>query len=91
MTGADIAVRLADELKATKVEAKQIVESVLSAIVDGVAAGDEVALTGFGKFRMRKQPAREGRNPRAGEPMRIAAGRKVVFQPGKVLKDALGK
>jgi DNA-binding protein HU-beta len=91
MTGADIAVRLADELKATKVEAKQIVESVLSAIVDGVAAGDEVALTGFGKFRVRKQPAREGRNPRTGKPVRIAAGRKVVFQPGKVLKDALGK
>ncbi|WP_301967162.1 HU family DNA-binding protein [uncultured Desulfovibrio sp.] len=51
--------------------------------------GGEVSLPGLGKLKMRETAAREGRNPRTGESLHIPAGKKVVFVPGKDLKEAL--
>ena len=51
--------------------------------------GGEVSLPGLGKIKMRETAAREGRNPRTGESLHIPAGKKVVFVPGKDLKEAL--
>lgn len=51
--------------------------------------GGEVPLPGLGKLKMRKTAAREGRNPRTGETLHIPEGKKVVFVPGKDLKEAL--
>jgi DNA-binding protein HU-beta len=52
--------------------------------------GEEVSLPGFGKFKVQAKPARTGRNPSTGEVIEIAATKKVVFQPAKALKDAVG-
>jgi DNA-binding protein HU-beta len=48
-----------------------------------------VSLSGFGKFKVKDNPAREGRNPANGETIQIAASRKLAFVPAKAVKDAL--
>ena len=80
----------AADAKLTKVQAKELIDGVFAAIRDAAVGGEEVALAGFGKFKVQDKPARTGRNPRTGEPVDIAATRKVVFQPAKALKDAVG-
>jgi len=80
----------AADSKLTKAQAKELVDGVFAAIRDAAVSGEEIALAGFGKFKVQDKPARTGRNPRTGEPVAIAASRKVVFQPAKALKDALG-
>jgi DNA-binding protein HU-beta len=69
--------------------AKRAVETLLATIVDAAIKGDEVALSGFGKFKVKDVPARQGRNPATGEPIEIAASRKLAFTPAKQIKDAL--
>jgi DNA-binding protein HU-beta len=79
----------AQDDKITKAQAKSLVESLLGAIRDAAVRGEEVSLPGFGKFKVQAKPARTGRNPSTGEPIQIAATKKVSFQPAKVLKDAV--
>ncbi len=67
----------------------QIVGDVLAVISAQLAAGNDVALFGFGKFEIVKRKAREGRNPQTGEKIAIAASTTVRFQPQKALKDIL--
>jgi DNA-binding protein HU-beta len=81
---------VAADSKLTKAQAKELVDGVFTAIRDAAVAGEEVSLAGFGKFKVQDKPARTGRNPRTGEAVAIAATRKVVFQPAKALKDAVG-
>jgi DNA-binding protein HU-beta len=65
----------------------------LGALMDGVSAqlrrGNDVALLGFGTFAVSKRPARMGRNPRTGQPLKIKAAKVVKFRPGKALKEAV--
>lgn len=72
-----------------KAHAKKAVEAVLTGITMTVKAGDEVNLSGFGKFKVKDVPARQGRNPSTGEIIEIAAARKLTFSPAKQVKDAL--
>lgn len=71
------------------VKARALIDYVFGSIGDAIARGDEVSLPGFGKFSSKTTSARAGRNPRTGEPMQIDASTKVVFSPGKALKDKL--
>ena len=73
----------------TKVAAKAVVDGILKAITDSAAAGEEVNLPGFGKFKVQARPARQGRNPSTGATVEIAASRKLAFQPAKAVKDRL--
>lgn len=70
-----------------------MVEAVLETLGDVAAAellgGGELPLPGIGKLKSRDVAARKGRNPRTGEILEIPAGKKVVFMPGKELKEAL--
>ena len=70
---------------------KTEVEKVLKAFTDTVAAGlkkgEKIQLVGFGTFEVAERPAREGRNPRTGETMKIAASKAPKFKAGKALKD----
>jgi DNA-binding protein HU-beta len=54
-----------------------------------MSRGEEVAITGFGTFKVAKRAAREGRNPATGEKIHIAASVKPKFRAGKVLKEAV--
>jgi DNA-binding protein HU-beta len=85
----EIADRIASEHNLTKAQAKTIVESVFSQIAEAAEAGAETSIPSFGKFKVKETPEREGRNPATGATIKIAAAKKLVFMPGKALKDAL--
>ena len=75
----------------TKKEADAVVNATLDAIIDGLAKEGKVVIPGFGSFEVRNKTAREGRNPRTGEKVKIAAKRAPAFKPGKAMKDAVEK
>lgn len=85
----DLAERLAETHDLSKTQAKTIVENILGAITDAASKGEEINLNGFGKFKVRHAPARDGRNPSTGATIKIAASKKLVFQPAKALKDTV--
>ncbi len=73
----------------TKAAAHRAVEAVFDSITKTMARGEDVAITGFGTFRVAKRAAREGRNPKTGEKIQIAASVKQKFRAGKSLKEAV--
>ncbi len=73
----------------SKRQAKEIVEGIFESITNSLAKGEEVAIPGFGTFRVVKRPAREARNPRTGEKIRVPAKVVPKFRPAKVLKEAV--
>ena len=89
MNTAELIDHVADAAGVEKQTAKKAVEAVLAGIVDAAKKGEEVSLPGFGKFKVKDSPARQGRNPGTGETIEIAASRKLGFTPAKQVKDAL--
>ena len=81
------AVASAADLK--KAEAAKAVDAVFESITTSLKKGDEVRLVGFGTFTVSKRGASEGRNPRTGEKIKIAASKQPKFKAGKGLKDAV--
>jgi len=80
-------------MKAAGIEVKKqataAVEAVFDTITKTLARGEEVAIAGFGSFRVAKRAARMGVNPKTGERIQIAASIKPKFRAGKVLKEAV--
>ena len=70
-------------------KAADAVNTVFATISDVLADGDEVAISGFGTFRVAVRPARDGRNPQTGAPMKIRAGKTPRFTPGASLKRSV--
>lgn len=89
MNNSELVEQIAAANNLTKVDAKKIVDSVFSAIAEAAAKGDEIALNGFGKFKVKNTPAREGRSPATGETIKIAASKKLTFSVAKAVKDKL--
>ena len=81
--------RIAEEADASKGEAQRYFEAFESVITSALKKDEEVRITGFGKFYVRKQKAREGRNPQSGEKMRIAASKVPAFSAGNALKESI--
>jgi DNA-binding protein HU-beta len=73
----------------SKAKAKEVVNSILAAIVDAAKRGEEVAIVGFGRFSVKERPAREGRNPRTGEALKIPASKALSFKMSKSVGEAL--
>ena len=80
---------VAGRVSLSKVAAEAAVNAVLEAVQDFLARGEPVSLTGFGTFSVKSRPAREGRVPRTGESIAIAASRPPSFKAGKSLRDAV--
>lgn len=89
MNNNDLADAIAASNDLSKTEARKLVDAVIGAIADAAAKGDEVSLSGFGKFKVKDSPARQGRNPSTGATIEIAASRKLTFAPAKGIKDRL--
>lgn len=89
MNNTDLAEKIAGDNGLSKADARKLVDAVFAAIADAAAAGEEIALNGFGKFKVKDSPAREGRNPSTGETIQIAASKKLTFAPAKAVKDLL--
>ncbi|WP_404477350.1 HU family DNA-binding protein [Novosphingobium sp. BL-52-GroH] len=89
MNNSDLADVIAASNGLTKADARKVVDAVFDAIGDAAAKGDEISLNGFGKFKVKDSPEREGRNPATGEAMTIKASKKLGFAPAKAIKDKL--
>jgi DNA-binding protein HU-beta len=81
--------KVASETGLSKKDAGAAVDAVLGTIESTLKNGGEVAFTGFGKFHVAQRGAREGRNPRTGETMQIAATKVPRFSAGSGLKKAI--
>ena len=79
--------QIAQEYELTKTFARDLVEHVFESISDAVHKGEEVAIFGFGKFKLAERKARKGRNPQTGEAIKIAASKNVKFEQAKAMKD----
>ncbi|MCO6180996.1 HU family DNA-binding protein [Ciceribacter sp. RN22] len=87
----EIADKIAADHHLTKIDARAIVEDVFAAIAAASASGAETAIRGFGKFKVKQLPERQGWNPATGAAMKVPATTKLTFVPAKNLKDALKK
>jgi nucleoid DNA-binding protein len=74
-----------------KADVDAIVEATLATIADKLQSSERVDLRGFGSFVVKEKKARQGRNPRTGETIQIAAKRDAGFKPGKELTEKLGQ
>ena len=73
----------------TQAQATAALQAFETSIIDELANGGEVALTGFGNFKVTERAARTGRNPKTGETLEIAASKVPSFKAGKALKEAV--
>jgi DNA-binding protein HU-beta len=81
--------RIAEEAGVSKGEAQRYFEAFEEVVTEALKDGEEVQITGFGKFSVRERKAREGRNPQTGEKMKIAAQKVPAFSAGNALKEAV--
>ena len=89
VTKGDFVEQVAESSGLDKKQAGAAVDAVIKVISDSLADGKEVSFTGFGKFHVAERGAREGRNPRTGESMQIAASKVPRFTAGSGLKKAV--
>ncbi len=75
----------------SKKDAEKALNAALDAIVEAVAAGDKIQLTGFGTFEQRQRNARTGVDPRTGNSIEIPASKVPAFKAGKAFKDIVNK
>ena len=73
----------------TKTDAAKAVDATFAAITKALKKGDRVPVVGFGTFGVAKRAAREGRNPRTGDTVKIPARNAVTFKAGSALKDSV--
>jgi nucleoid DNA-binding protein len=73
----------------TQTEAEKVINMFTSSVMDVLSKGSEIALISFGSFFVQKVEAREGRNPRTGDALKIAAYNQPKFKAGQKLKDAV--
>jgi len=80
---------IATKTGASQADVKTTVAAVFDQMADAAARGEEVSISGFGKFSVKRRPERQRRNPSTGEAVTIAASKKVSFTAAKGLKDKL--
>lgn len=89
MNKSQLIAEIAKNASASKVAVEVILDEAINAVTEALKKGDEVRLVGFGTFSVSERKATEGRNPRTGETIKIAACKQPKFKAGKALKDAL--
>jgi DNA-binding protein HU-beta len=89
MTKNEMVEQIAARAGLSKAQAGEALSAVLETIKERLARGEDVIITGFGKFSVAQRSARQGVNPATGEPMQIAASRTPRFAAGAKLKDAV--
>lgn len=89
MNKQDLIAQIAQEADISKQKAGVALDATLEAIRNSLKKGDDVRLIGFGTFSVAQRAATEGRNPRTGEKIKIAASKQPKFKPGKELKEAV--
>ena len=89
MTKSDLISTIADAAGCSKGAAETAYDRLIEKIASTIVAEGEADVRGLGSFKRERTEAREGRNPRTGEKIQIAAGYRVKFKPSKALRDRL--
>ena len=87
MTKTELIAEIAERAEISKKDAEKALKAFTDVVADELVKGEKVQLVGFGTFEVSERAAREGRNPKSGEPMKIEASRSPKFKAGKALKD----
>lgn len=87
----ELIAEIADATDLSKAKAAEALDAFTNVIAKALASGDEIRLVGFGTFTVVARKATEGRNPRTGAVIKIAASRQPKFRAGKALKDQVNK
>jgi DNA-binding protein HU-beta len=87
----ELIAEIADAIDVSKAKAAEALDAFTHIIAKALASGDEIRLVGFGTFTVVQRKATEGRNPRTGAVIKIAASRQPKFRAGKALKEQVNK
>ena len=91
MNKTELIAAIAVKSNLTKKDSELALTAALEAITEALVEGDKVQLIGFGTFETKKREAREGRNPRTGETIKVPASKAPIFKAGKALKDKVAQ
>ena len=91
MTKSELIDAVASRTKLSKTNAEQIVNCIFDSMTETLAAGQNIEIRGFGSFQVKVREAREGRNPKTGESVRIPAKRMPFFKIGKELYERINQ
>lgn len=89
MNKSELIEAIAQEADISKAAAQKALDATTNAVTNALKQGDTVTLVGFGTFYVGERAERQGRNPKTGEPLTIAAAKTLKFRAGKALKGAL--
>ncbi len=87
MNKTELIAAIAEKAEISKKDAEKALKAFTEAVAEELVKGEKVQLVGFGTFEVSERAAREGRNPKSGEPMKIEASKTPKFKAGKALKD----
>ena len=91
MNKTELIAAVAEKAEISKKDAEKAVKAFTEVVSDELVKGEKIQLVGFGTFEVTERPAREGRNPKTGEVMTIAASKAPKFKAGKALKDMVNE
>lgn len=89
MNKTELVAAVAEKTGVSKVDAEKTVSAVVDVVTETLKGGDSVSVSGLGKLEVRSRKARDGRNPKTGEAIKIKASKSVSFKAAKALKDAV--
>lgn len=89
MNKTELVAAMAEKTELSKKDAEKALKAFTDVVAEELKKGEKVQLVGFGTFEVAEREAREGRNPRTGETMTIAASKSPKLKAGKALKDSL--
>jgi len=89
MNKSELVAKIAEGADISKASAGRALDSLISSVTAELASGGDVALVGFGTYKVNDRAARTGRNPQTGAEIQIAAAKVPAFKAGKALKDAV--
>ena len=89
MNKTELVAAMAEKTELSKKDAEKALKAFTDVVAEELTKGEKIQLVGFGTFEVAEREAREGRNPRTGETMTIAASKSPKFKAGKALKDSL--
>jgi DNA-binding protein HU-beta/integration host factor subunit beta len=91
VTKKEIVEIIAEQTGITQVDSKIVLESFFETIGRSLKQGRNIEIRGFGRFKVKHKKARQARNPRTGEPVKVKAGLKPVFETSKELKKFINQ
>lgn len=91
MNKTELIAAVAEKAEISKKDAEKAIKALTDTVIGELVQGGKVQLVGFGTFEVSERAAREGRNPKTGETMKIGASKTPKFKVGKAFKDEVNK